>query len=165
MSEIDQYQHQCIGIVACPSTYEIVAGNQHHRDVPLYRVDESAAEWNAKQGDLLLGGGSGESHALRISMPEAILFLTQADWERYKSLAEIYKAYWSMTDAFIFGEGYRKVGWSPQQPIELWLVEHIIAFMLQEYPEIYSQYCGDRAIKQNGLICRLPDPNTAEVSL
>ncbi len=98
-------------------------------------------------------------------MPEAILFLTQADWERYKSLAEIYKAYWSMTDAFIFGEGYRKVGWSPQQPIELWLVEHIIAFMLQEYPEIYSQYCGDRAIKQNGLICRLPDPNTAEVSL
>ena len=69
MSEIDQYKHECIGIIVCPSTYPVVGGREH-RNIPLYRIDEAAEEWDAKSGDLLLGGGSGEFEALRISMPE-----------------------------------------------------------------------------------------------
>ncbi len=166
MSEIDQYKHKCIGIITCPSIYEIVAGNDSHRNIPIYRLDESTSEWNSKQGDLLLGGGSGESQALRISLPEAIRFLTQDHWGALGNSDGIFKAYWSMTAAFVFGEGYSKTGWNPKQSsIELWLVEHIVAFILREYPEEYMKHCGTVALIQNGLICRLPDPDTEETSL
>ena len=40
MSVIDSYQHTCIGIVQCPSTYAIVPGNNTHRNIPIYRIDE-----------------------------------------------------------------------------------------------------------------------------
>ena len=82
MAVIDSYQHTCIGIVQCPLTYAIVPGNSTHRNIPSYRVDADVpddAHWQAKAGDLLLGGGSGESAALRISIPEAIRFFTDED--------------------------------------------------------------------------------------
>ena len=82
MSVIDAYQHVCIGIVQCPATYTIVFGNTTHRNIPIYRIDEDVphgAAWQAKAGDILLGGGSGESAALRIAIPEAIWFFTDDD--------------------------------------------------------------------------------------
>lgn len=165
MSEIDQYKHKCIGIGSCPSTYEIVNGNNTHRNIPLYRLDENASEWDAKQGDLLLGGGSGESKALRVSIPEAILWLTQDDWDEFDSLDNICKAYWSMTNAYIFCDGYIKIGWQPQQPIEIWLVEHIVSFIVKEYPEIYSKYCGSLNLEKDGTIFRLPRQDSIETGL
>ncbi len=67
MALIDCYRHRCIGIVQCPSTYEIVPGNNTHRNIPLYLLEEDALNahsWQAKRGDLLLGGRLGESAAL-----------------------------------------------------------------------------------------------------
>jgi hypothetical protein len=105
MSEIDQYQHRCIGVISCPSTYEFVKRNSTNRLIPLYRLDESAIEWDSKPGDLVLGGGAGESEALRISIPEAINYFTNEDWDPGEMKGNVYKAYWSMTGAYVFGEG------------------------------------------------------------
>ena len=161
MSVIDSYQHECIGIVQCPSTYPIVPGNDTHRNIPIYRVDEDVphgADWQAKAGDILLGGGSGESAALRISIPEAIWFLTYDDPPHFDLWTELWQAYWSPTEAYVFCEGYAKLGWPPAIPIERWLVEHITAFLLQSYPEHYARYRGSESLAQNGAICREASP-------
>jgi hypothetical protein len=165
MSEIDSYKHTCIGIVVCPSTYEIVGGNDEHRNIPLYRLEESAPEWNAKDGDLLLGGGSGESQVLRISIPEAFVGATREDAEPFRFSEDAFKAYWSMTGAFVFGEGYVKIGWHPRQPIENWLAEHIVSFVLREYPETYGRFRGPGLLRKDGSICRRPLAGSSEMDL
>lgn len=161
MSEIDIYQHKCIGIVNCPSTYPIVSGRSH-KLVALYRLEEDVAEWGARKGDILLGGGSGESAALRISIPEAVLFSTNEVWTEFRSMDEIRKAYWNMNDAFVFCEGYAKLGWLPTVSIETWLTEHVIAFLLREYSDEYGEYCGPTSPGQDRSICRLPNLNSIE---
>jgi hypothetical protein len=165
MSEIDQYKHQCLGLVTCPSTYEIVYRNNSHRLIPIYRIDETAEEWHAKPGDLLLGGGSGESAALRISIPEALQFYTDAVRNEFDSLDELFHAYWNPNQAFVFCEGYAKLGWHPNYPINVWLTEHILAFLLREYPEVYRKYSGPDLLEQDGSICRLPTPGSDEETL
>jgi len=157
MSEIDRYKHQCIGIISCPSEYGI-------RNIPLYRLDESASEWDAKPGDLLLGGGSGESDALRVSLPEAIFLVTRDDWFDYDELDTIFRAYWGTSSAFIFGNGYAKLGWHPSKSMEFWLIDHIVAFILREYPETYGKYRGTQQLEQDGSICRLPNSNSEEIT-
>jgi len=121
MSAIDQYARRCLGIIACPSRHPIMYGNDAHRLVPLYRLDQDIdgqeRGFQGKRGDILIGGGSGESAALRISMPEALQFYTYEDWERFSgseswALPTLVTAYWSMTQAYVFGDGYRVVGWS-----------------------------------------------------
>lgn len=159
MSEIDSYRHECIGIVACPSDYEIAPGNNTHRNIPLYLLKEdalTATSWQAKQGDLLLGGGSGESAALRISIPESIYFFTHERRNDIESIKELVKAYWNMNQAFVFCEGYTKLGWTPQDRIEVWLAHHLLSFVLREYPEQFGKWKGDLSLKQAGSICRLP---------
>ncbi len=159
MSAIDAYRHTCLGIVVCPSTFPIVYGNDAHRTIPIYRLDEDAlaeTSFQGKAGDILLGGGTGESAALRISMPEAFLFYTHDDWNGWATFSEVVKAYWTMTDAYVFGEGYRKLGWSPVKQIESWLAEHILAFLAQHYPADYQRHLGTVPLAENGSICRLP---------
>ena len=162
MSEIDSYKHAVIGIVECPSTFEIVAGNNRHRLIPLYRLDEDAFDGDTiqgKQGDLLLGGGSGESAALRISIPEMIYFLTRDEWDEYEEPEELYLALWSLNDAYIFGDGYTKLGWTPKVSIDVWLAEQIIDFVLEEYPHDYGQFYGGEKLEHfeyKNTICRLP---------
>ncbi len=159
MSEIDTYRHQCVGIVGCPSRFEIVQGRAH-RDIPVYRIDEDAPDtlsFRAKAGDLLLGGGAGESAALRISIPEALWFYTRDDWDEWKAIDEIVHAYWTMNDAFVYCDGYYQRGWNPGTVrIENWLAAHILAFLLHEYPIDYRHHVGQRALEQDGSICRLP---------
>jgi hypothetical protein len=159
MSVIDAYQHVCIGIVLCPATYAIVFGNTTQRNIPIYRIDEEVphgADWQAKAGDILLGGGSGESAALRIAIPEAFWFFTDEDAPHVDDWNALWQVYWSPTEAYVFGEGYAKLGWQPTIPIEHWLVEHIIAFLLQCYPEDYAMYRGAARLGQSGVICRAP---------
>lgn len=160
MSEVDAYKHKCIGIASCPSSYPIVPFNNSHRNVPLYRLDEDAlhaTSFKAKRGDLLLGGGSGESAALRISIPEAIYFFTLTDWDEYESHDEICQAYWTVTDAYIFGDGYSKLNWNPlEHPLEIWLTEHIVAFILQECSDVYEQLAGLDSTERDGSILRVP---------
>lgn len=150
MSEIDGYKHTCPGVVHCPSPHPIAFGSDT-RDVFVYRLDEDALdspEWQAKSGDIVLGGGSGEAAILRVAMPEAILFFTHDDWDGFDVVADVYRACWSMTEAYIFGAGYVKMGWDPSSPIETWLAEHITAFVLREYPECYEGHLGPQALAQ-----------------
>lgn len=159
MSEIDTYQHECIGIVACPSDYEIMAGNNMHRGVPLYFLKEdalTATSYQAKKGDLLLGGGSGESAALRISVPEALTFFAHKQQDSSGLSAEPVKAYWNMNQAYVFCSGYAKLGWMPHDRIEYWLAKHVLAFVLNTRPELFDKENMKVSIKGYGSICRLP---------
>ena len=165
MSEIDGYRHVCIGIVVCPSTYEIVPGNNTHREIPLYRLEEDASDWEAKSGDLLLGGGAGESPALRISIPEAVVWATREGARNPLPPEGVCRAYWSMTRAYVFGEGYVQIGWHPSQPIESWLTENVVAFILREYPETYGPHRGPGPMKNDGSIFRKPAAGMAETDL
>lgn len=176
MSEIDSYKHECIGMVHCPSSYwSPETDGQSNRDpqnvyVPLYLLEQDAldaASFQAKSGDLLLGGGRGESSAMRISMPEALVFFTREDWDKYFlstgffTVAELneklFHAYWSMSEAFRFGDGYAKLGWNPNDmEIEIWLVQQILAFVLREYPGRWADMRGAVDLVEDGSICRLP---------
>jgi hypothetical protein len=122
----------------------------------------------------VLGGGSGEVAALRISIPEAILFFTREDWEEQINIEEfetpgdlydhIYKAYWSMTSAFVFGDGYVRLGWKPHEhSIEIWLVRHILEFVHQNYAETWGYLYGSGELEADGSICRLPTDEEAAI--
>jgi hypothetical protein len=43
-----------------------------------------------------------------------------------------------MNEAYVFCEGYARIGWTPDVGIESWLTNHILAFVIQEYPEVYN---------------------------
>jgi hypothetical protein len=182
MSEIDSYQHECIGIVDCPTSYKVVYGSNPPpgipTPIPLYRIDEDTTagdSFQAKRGDLLLGGGRGESPAFRISIPEAIHFFTEDDYfDAHPELDALFstnqalrdwhfRAYWTLTQAFVFGEGYAKLGWTPDEPIETWLTEHILAFVLREYPAVYGAVQGSAPLERAGSICRLPTPEERRI--
>ena len=164
MSEIDSYRHECIGIVRCPSSHELVHGNDRHRLIPIYRLDENILDrqWGAKRGDLLLGGGSGESAVLRISVPEAFTILTNDADGNVDVNPDCVHAFWTSGEAFVFCEGYRKLGWTPAVAIERWLAEHLLAFVLREYPDEYRRFAGKRALSCDGSICRRPTAKEAE---
>jgi hypothetical protein len=173
MSEIDCYRHRCIGIVHCPSAYW---PRNFHQLVALYLLEEDAADsgFTGKKGDLILGGGGGEAAALRISMPEAIIFFTREDSdeqinnEEFETLGDlhdyIYMAYWDMTSAFVFGDGYARLGWNPhKQSIELWLVHHILEFVRRNYSERWGHLFGSEELEGDGSICRLPTGEEASL--
>ena len=163
MSEIDQYKHECIGMVSCPSSFLPAAyWRNPARMIPIYRIDQDTTEgdsFSAKRGDLLVGGGSGECPALRISIPETFFFLTHKDWELEENhwYNEFCKAYWSLNQAYVFCDGYFRLGWHPYEGfIEVWLARHILAFVLREYPDVYSHWKGPGDLEESGDICRLP---------
>ena len=156
MSEIDLYRHSVLGIIECPTPYPFVFGSST-RDVYLYKLEEDvrgAANWVAKKGDIVLGGGSGEAAIFRASMPEAIFFFTNEKWDAFDSISDIYCAYWNVTEAFIFGSGYAKLGWSPNVPLESWLAEHLVSFVLQQYPKMFQSSEDSLNLDQDGRICR-----------
>jgi hypothetical protein len=159
MSEIDQYDHRCLGIVSCPSHYEPF--REWKRTIALYRFDSDATDdedsFQAKRGDVILGGGGGECGALRIALPEAILFFTDIDWDGWETTDEIVQSYWSPAEAFIFCDGFVQVGWHPSfQEIDMWIAEHVTSFLIREYRSEFAQYIGSWPIDQDGSICRLP---------
>ncbi|MDD5090198.1 MAG: hypothetical protein PHQ23_04700 [Candidatus Wallbacteria bacterium] len=141
----------------------MVYQNDTHREVPLYRLDENVTEtgfdFDGKIGDLLLGGGGGESAALRIAMPEAVrLFTSDLEDNGFANDSSLYyKSFWSFSDAFVFGDGYQKLGWNPRTCIINWLSENIVAFLLREYPESYLQFAGDQKLTVDGSFLYKPD--------
>jgi len=100
-------------------------------------------------------------------MPEAIIFFTREDSDElipidnFETLGDlhdsIYRAHWSMNSAFIFGEGYAKLGWDPRNIwIEIWLVQHVLAFVLRHYENLWGIEWGSEELEADGSICRLP---------
>jgi hypothetical protein len=159
MSAIDQYKHKCLGVVECPFEFDDKCAQAFHH-VGIYRLDQDIPahekDFDGKCGDLLIGGGSGESDALRISIPEAILLYTHDDWDKFNVWDEIYKCFWGPTEAYLFGSGYLKQGWEPTQMMEVWLLKHVISFLKIHHSEHYEQFYGAEELECDGSICKLP---------
>jgi hypothetical protein len=171
MSAIDQYAYTCIGVIECPSPYELLMG--HPGDQPIhvaiYYLEEDIPrdeeDFQGKRGDMLIGGGGGEAPAMLIRVQDALIYYTEFDsdhdqvtFEReHASVFECvpYQAFWSPTQAFILGSGYVKLGWSPeQQQIERWLTHHVLAFALQTYPELFKFERSRVMLDEDGSVCR-----------
>jgi hypothetical protein len=159
MSAIDQYKHDCIGIINFPLGDGEVVGLAF-RNIPIYKLKQdipsNEKDFDGKNGDILLGGGSGENSALRISIPQAFFLYTSDDWDDFESHEEIYKAFWTPTESYVFCDGYKKLGWNPRQVIEVWLLEHLLAFLKNNYFDEYTHLIGNIELACDGSICRLP---------
>lgn len=142
MSAIDQYKHREIGCIECPSTFDIVYNNPTRKvaiyellqDVPPYESD-----FDGKTGDLIVGGGSGEVPAFRISIPQALFFFTKDDWDDFDSYSDIFKAFWTPTASYKLCEGYSKIGWTTDTSIEYWLAQNISLLLINNIDH-YSAY-------------------------
>ena len=162
MSAIDAYKRTLLGVAHCPSRFELVYQNDSHRDVPLYRLDQDVeagnSDFDGNAGDLLLGGGGGESAAFRVSMPEAIRLFTSSteDLSFTRHPERYYRAFWTFSDAFVFGDGYERLGWKPRTDLASWLAENIVAFVLREYPATYAAAAGPEALVVDGRLLRVP---------
>ncbi len=152
MSAIDQYKHKLIGNITCPSTNSFVDGREETREIAIYELLENirATEecFDGKAGDILVGGGSGEAPALRISNPLAFQFFTLGVDDEFSILEfnswdDVFKCFWSPTISYIFGEGFMKLGWTTDVQIEWWLAENVCKLLISNVDK-YSIYKKDR---------------------
>lgn len=135
MSAIDQYQHRFLGSVHCPSDYDIVY-NSPTREVCVYELLEDVPfgekDFDGKKGDVLVGGGGGEVPALRMSMPKCLHFFVLDEFTGFENYDELFKIFWTPTQAFKLCNGFAKVGWNADRPIEFWLVENVCKVLVNE---------------------------------
>ncbi|HRH47138.1 MAG TPA: hypothetical protein PLP23_00225 [Panacibacter sp.] len=138
MSAIDAYKHRVLGFIECPSVNSFVDFNEDTRKIALYELLENIPAdekcFDGKVGDILVGGGSGEAPAFRISNPIAFQFFTFkenvfCDLE-FDSLNDIFKAFWTPTKSYIFCEGFLKLGWTVNTDIEMWLAENVCKLLI-----------------------------------
>jgi hypothetical protein len=127
MAAIDSYAHELLGFIECPSSFDFVYNN-NTRNIAIYKLLEDVGneetQFEGKRGDILVGGGRGEAPAFRISIPETILFFTDEEFVDFDTIACLFKAFWSPTEAFKLCDGFLKCGWNPERPIEFWLAEN-----------------------------------------
>lgn len=142
MSAIDQYKHIHFGFIECPSTYDFVHYNQT-RKIAIYELLENIPKdeknFDGKVGDIILGGGSGEAPAFRISISESFYIFIKDDWDDFESYDDVFKAFWTPTQSYIYCEGFSKLGWTPESPIDFWLAENICLLLIENL-EIHSTY-------------------------
>jgi len=163
MSAIDQYLYTCLGAIDCPISYELLMGYRGIVHIAIYILEQDIPEYETsfqgKQGDILVGGGSGETPALRIKMPDAIRWVTdfeQFDKEYQSGRKGLYTAYWSCTQAFMIGSGFVKLGWNPEEiDIENWIMNHVVSFLVQNYKERFSEFIGTEPLDYDGSICHM----------
>ncbi len=142
MSAIDQYKHRLLGFIECPSTFDFVS-NCRNRAIGIYELLENIPieekDFDGKIGDIILGGGSGEAPAFRISIPMAIYFFTKDGWDDFNNYEELFKTFWNPTESYILCEGFSKLGWRTNTPIEIWLAENI-CLLINAHIESYSSF-------------------------
>jgi hypothetical protein len=142
MSAINRYKHRHLGFVECPSTFDFVYNNQA-KEIAIYELLENIPndekDFDGKVGDIILGGGSGEAPAFRISIPETIYFFIKEDWNEFKVYEDLFKAFWTPTQSYKLCEGFSKIGWTVNFPIEFWLAENICLLLIGNI-EHYSTY-------------------------
>jgi hypothetical protein len=139
MSAIDSIWHELIGQLD---------------DVPIYRLLETPEKGygefgDARKGDILLGGGSGETPALRISMPEALEVYTAHDigkriyTEGHRYDNEV-QEFWGLNHGYDRINRYKKLGYRPKIDgwIESWLACQILHWVTQREQERYKKYMG-----------------------
>ncbi len=128
MSSIDSYRHRLLGFFDCPSDYDLVGGASP-RQVPIYQLEEDIDEdtecFDGKAGDVLFFGGGEEDEVLRIAMPQAQRFF-DGEPVAFESHDDLVFGFWSASFAYKLGVGCRKLGWHPDQPLEMWLAEAVL---------------------------------------
>lgn len=150
MSAIDTVWNELIGEISGISIYRL------KEDVP-----KNMGDFDGKKGDVLLGGGGGEAAAMRISIPEAITFYTHDIFTNNLNFEDVVKYFWSTCNTYNFYKTYMKIGYRPSScpPLEYWLTEHIISYLLKNFQEDYSKYAGKVKLQYNGKIVQQPDPD------
>ncbi len=132
MSSIDQYNHRLLGFIKCPSSLDFVDNNAT-RDIAVYELLEDIPSdetyFDGKKGDIIVGGGSGEAPALRISMPECSNYFILKKEDKSGSGKKLFKSFWTPTQREILCEGFKKTGWNTETPIESWLAENVCKTM------------------------------------
>ena len=125
MAQIDTYKYSLLGFVECPSSHDFVYMS-NTRQIPVYRLEEDAEDFDAKKGDILLGGGRGEAQILRIAMPEMIHRMND-EVEKVETPESIICPIWTPTFSYLIGEGFTKIGWKPEEKeLEVWLAEKVM---------------------------------------
>ena len=142
MAQIDQYKHKVLGFIKCASTFDFVYQSPT-RDIAIYQILESSdkEDFDAKEGDIIAGGGRGEAPALRISNPQCFLHFAEEGYDDFDNKDQLYKAFWTPTDSFILCEGFLKSGWTQDVNIEVWLAQFICAALIindQEFAKFGS---------------------------
>ncbi|MGZ3756717.1 MAG: hypothetical protein ACXVAY_03950 [Mucilaginibacter sp.] len=146
MSAIDQYKHKLLGFIECPSSFDIVPYNSTRKAAVyelLENIPDDEKDFDGKVGDILLGGGSGEVAALRISIPQAMVYFFD-DWVDFEDLENPYKAFWSPTESYVFGDGYSKLGWNPDYAIDDWVAKNLCIVLIERFDhyKIYKTAVG-----------------------
>jgi hypothetical protein len=155
MSTIDVYKHQLLGFIRCPMVYSLYRDGRVLDRLPIYELlehVEGESSISGAPGDVVIGGGSGEASALRFSIPQLFLCYTHSG-QGNGHLEKPITSHWSLTEAFIFGQGFLSLGWFPeQQPLDLWLAGHLMAFLVKTFPEKYGHLPGELSPNHNGSI-------------
>jgi hypothetical protein len=136
MSAVDQYKHEVLTFIECPSEFDFV-GNSATRKIAIYRLKQDIpageTDFDGKSGDILVGGGSGEAESMRISYPKALYFFKSDNWDDFENYDELFKAFWSPSFAYKVGDGFRKQGWNPDRSLEQWLAEAVIDLLADDH--------------------------------
>jgi len=142
MSKIDSYKHEILGFINCESDFDFVY-RSNTRKIAVYRlgqdIPKEETDFDGKINDILIGGGKGETPAMRISNPNAFKFFSESDFDKFEQYDELFKSFWSSTDAFKLCNGFRKANWNPNITIEYWLSNQICRILSQNFEE-YSKY-------------------------
>ncbi len=147
MASIDQYKHRLLGHINCPSTYDFVYNNPT-RDIAVYElledIPDNENDFDGKTGDIIVGGGSGEAPALRITMPDSLDFFIKDKDVDFENHDELFKAFWTPTQSFKLCDGFKKIGWDAEAPIEFWLTENICRTLINEVDKFKKLHAGQR---------------------
>ncbi|MBF0314876.1 MAG: hypothetical protein HQK52_15750 [Oligoflexia bacterium] len=154
MSEIDSFNHKCIGFIKCDfDRLFLPCADGKETAIPIYILKEDV-EFGLK-GDIVVGDGDGGVPMLRISTEKAIKLFT-SDWDDFNDFKEIYQTYWSANATYVLCDGFKRLGWSPDFTIEKWITHHVISFLKKEYFDDYKEHFGKEELLCDGSICRLP---------
>lgn len=149
MASIDQYKHRLLGFIECPSTADVVYLNPV-REIPLYQlledIPKAETDFDGRQGDILFGGGSGEAPSMRISIEKCLRLFMLDETVDFDHWDELFKAFWTPTESFIYGEGFSKVGWTTDKQLEIWLTENICKILSHEFEEFKKYKMNDIGI-------------------
>jgi hypothetical protein len=147
MASIDQYKHRLLGFISCPSDFDFVY-NSPTRDIAIYEllqdIPDDEKDFDGKIGDIIVGGGSGEAPALRISIPGSVDFFIRDKDEDFENQDELFKTFWTPTESYMLCDGFKKLGWDTKTPIEFWLAENICRTIINETSEFKRFYSGQR---------------------
>jgi len=133
MASIDQYKHELLDFIECPSDYSLVLGNPT-RQIAIYRlledVPDSESAFKGRVNDILIGGGSGEVPSLRVSQ-KGIKFFVDEEFDDFDSRKDLLESHWTPTFCFKLGNGFMKLGWSVEEQLEFWVAERVIKQLIE----------------------------------